>query len=214
MMKIGYFIVFLISIATFGQKKVSFERFSSVLAGIKPNEAINFWSLHLVDGNSDKVLLENGEKVGTEKQKSGFLADSTRNTFYYICYQKGNKLTYVTTNDTLKQFISKTDNAEEAMVLAVLQGYYFDEEYKQFAGNYYEDSQNYYLDLAKITSENCPLAKSFFMITVDKKSGNTISVKDNGVYTEVYSKECKNNPKNPPVQIKKQEEKPKKKTYF
>jgi hypothetical protein len=75
------------------------------------------------------------------------------------------------------------------------EGYFVDEEFNDLAGNYAEDNKNYYLEIGKLTSKECPYQKKHFNITVNKATGEVSNIKDDGTYIELYNKKCTNNPR-------------------
>lgn len=194
------------------QEKKKFNSIEQVLSRISPNEKTDFWVLvHNLYGKNREVRTS-GAKKDYLPQFSGFNIIPNENSFYYIAYLQGGKMSYITTLDDLKTFIGKTDNAEEAALKAVFDGYFIDEEFGDVAAHYREDTKNYYLDLGKKTSAECPYQKTHFMLTVDKKSGEIISAKDNGAYMELYHKKCTNNPRLLKIEKKEEpKEEPKKK---
>lgn len=122
-------------------------------------------------------------------------------------------MNYITDLEGLKKFVGKIDNAEEAAIVLTTEGYMVDEEFKDVAGNYYEDPANYYLDLGKLTSKECPYQKTHFTLTVNKSSGAVSKIKDNGTYIELYNKKCANNPRLLKIQKKEEpKDEPKKST--
>jgi hypothetical protein len=76
----------------------------------------------------------------------------------------------------------------------LLKGFFIDEEYQSIAGNYFEDKENYHINLAQVSSENCPYAKQSVELIVDKSTGLLMDTKEGKVYFEKFRKECKNNP--------------------
>ncbi|KQR95268.1 hypothetical protein ASG01_05325 [Chryseobacterium sp. Leaf180] len=198
-------LIFLISgSAISAQEKKKFTSIEQVLARITPNDKVDYWVLvHNLYGKNREVR-SSGTKKDYLPQFSGFNIVPNENSFYYIAYSQAGKTSYITTLEDLKTFIGKADNAEEAALKAVFEGYFIDEEFIDVAANYREDTKNFYLDLGKITMTECPYQKSHFMLTVDKKSGEITSAKDNGAYMELYNKKCKNNPRL--LKIEKKEE--------
>lgn len=179
----------------FSQEKKKFVNTQSVLAKINPNNKVDFWTLVHSDYGRDKEIVTSGSKKEFASQSSGFNIAPTDDSFYYIVYSKDGKFNYITELSGLKDFMGKIDNAEEAALSAVLDGYIIDEQFVDVAANYYEDKSNYYLDLGKVTSQVCPYQKTHYTLTVNKATGATTSVKDNGTYIEVFTKKCPNNPR-------------------
>lgn len=190
-------IIFFISIGVFAcsQEKKKFFNIQNVLMKITPNGPIDFWSLVYSNYGKNEVIRTSGVKKEDIPQFSGFNLVPAEDSFYYIIYSKGGKINYITQLSDLKDFIGKIDNAEEAALSAILEGYIIDEQFVDVAGNYYEDSSNYYLDLGKVTSKECPYQKKHFTITVSKATGAMTQTKENGTYIELYTKKCPNNPR-------------------
>lgn len=199
------------SILGFSQdQKNFFPNESSLLKKIVPNDKLDFWTL--IESNYGKTteLKISGVKKDFVAQSSGFsLGYSNESQFLYIVYSKGGVLNYITKKEDLKPFIGKIDNIEEAAIMQVLDGYQIDYEYKNLAANYHQNSTTYILDLGKTTSKECPLQKTHFTISVDKKTGLVSSIEDNGAYFEVYQKHCKNNPRLLKIKEKHEKENPK-----
>jgi len=194
----------LLGISAYSQAKIKFSSIPNVLQGIEPNDKIDFWVLNYNTYGKDQELKVSGTKKDFIPQTSGFDLFPDEDSFYYIVYSSGGKINYVTDLDALKKFVGKIDNVQEAAILATVDGYMIDEEFKDVAGNYYEDQSNYYLDLGKLTSKECPYQKTHFTLTVNKASGAVTQVKDNGTYIELYNKKCANNPRL--LKIEKKEE--------
>lgn len=194
----------LFGISAYSQAKIKFSSIPNVLQGIEPNDKIDFWLLNYNTYGKDQELKVSGTKKDFIPQTSGFDLFPDEDSFYYIVYSSGGKINYVTDLDALKKFVGKIDNVQEAAILATADGYMIDEEFKDVAGNYYEDQSNYYLDLGKLTSKECPYQKTHFTLTVNKASGAVTQVKDNGTYIELYNKKCANNPRL--LKIEKKEE--------
>ncbi|WP_172281795.1 hypothetical protein [Chryseobacterium sp. LAM-KRS1] len=194
----------LLGISAYSQAKIKFSSIPNVLQGIEPNDKIDFWVLNYNTYGKDQELKVSGAKKDFIPQTSGFDLFPDEDSFYYIVYSSGGKINYVTDLDALKKFVGKIDNVQEAAILATVDGYMIDEEFKDVAGNYYVDQSNYYLDLGKLTSKECPYQKTHFTLTVNKASGAVTQVKDNGTYIELYNKKCANNPRL--LKIEKKEE--------
>ncbi|KUJ57657.1 hypothetical protein [Chryseobacterium aquaticum] len=202
--KISFTLFFLIGVLAFSQEKKKFFNTQNVLARIIPNDNIDFWALVRNNYGKNEELKTSGTKKDYVPQFSGFNITPTEDSFYYIVYSKGGKTDYITEIAGLKDFIGKIDNAEEASLSAVLEGYLIDEQFVNVAGNYYEDKTNYYLDLGKVTSKECPYEKKHFTLTVNKATSKISQVKENGTYIELYTKKCPNNPRL--LKIEKKEE--------
>ncbi|MCW3167752.1 hypothetical protein OMO38_04340 [Chryseobacterium sp. 09-1422] len=198
--------IFFLVLGTFifsQEKKKNFNT-QNVLARIIPNDKIDFWILVQNNYGKNEEIKTAGAKKDYLPQSSGFNITPTEDSFYYIVYSKAGKLNYITEISGLKDFIGKADNVEEAALAQVLDGYVIDEQFAHVAGNYYEDKTNYYLDLGKVTSKECPYEKKHFTLTVNKATSQISEVKENGTYIELYTKKCANNPRL--LKIEKKEE--------
>lgn len=193
--KISLFIFLLSGIFSFSQEKKKFASIPVILQRIIPNDRIDFWVLVYNTYGKDRELKISGTKKDYTPQFSGFDLFPDEDSFYYIAYSKAGQINYVTDLSSLKKFIGKIDNVEEAAIAATIEGYMVDEEFKDIAGNYYEDQSNYYLDLGKLTSKECPYQKTHYTLMVSKSTGAISNVKDNGTYIELYNKKCTNNPR-------------------
>lgn len=191
----GILVLMLISCIVFSQEKKKFASVQNVLAKINPNDKYDFWVLVYNEYGKNKEIRTSGTKKDYLPQFSGFDLTPSEDSFFYIVNSKGGKISYITELKDLKPFIGSIDNAEEAALSAVLEGYIIDEEFEDLAANYYQDAKNYYLDLGKVTSQECPYQKKHFTLTVSKASGIIEKAEENGSYIELYNKKCKNNPR-------------------
>lgn len=198
------FLFFFLGISVFSQEKKKFSNIDTVLGKIVPNGKVDFWVLVNNKYGKNREVKVSGTKQDYLPQFVGFNFRPGEESFYYIVSSVGGKISYLTDLKELKEFIGKVDNAEEAALSAVLDGYLIDEQFVDIAANYYDDKTNYYLDLGKITSKECPYQKTHFTLTVNKSTGVVSNVKDNGTYIEVYTKNCTNNPRL--LKIEKKEE--------
>jgi len=198
------FIFLLLGFFGYSQNKKNFSNIPNILQQIIPNERIDSWVLVYNSYGKNQDIKTSGGKIEYTPQFSGFNLFPEEDSFYYIAYSAGGKINYITDLEALKKFTGKIDNAEEAAIILTTDGYMVDEEFKDVAGNYYEDSTNYYLDIGKLTSKECPYQKTHYTLTVNKSSGVVSNVKDNGTYIELYNKKCANNPRL--LKIQKKEE--------
>ncbi|WP_228375822.1 hypothetical protein [Chryseobacterium taiwanense] len=194
-LKFGLFSLLFLGITAYSQEKKHFTGYSNILQGIIPNQKTDFWILvHSSYGKNQEV-----KTVGTKKdytpQTSGFNLFPDENGFFYIVSSSGGKIEYITDLPAVKKFIGKIDNVEEAAIMLTAEGYFVDEEFNDLAGNYSEDNANYYLEVGKLTSKECPYQKKHFNITVSKAKGEITNTKDDGTYIELYNKKCTNNPR-------------------
>lgn len=203
-MRISLLFFLFLSTLAFSQEKKKFFNIHNVLLNIIPNHTVDSWTLVHNNYGKNEEIKTSGTKKEYVPQFAGFNIVPAEDSFYYIAYSKGGKVNYITALPDLKDFIGKVDNAEEAALLAVLEGFVIDEQFVDIAGNYYADKTNYYLDLGKVTSKECPYQKTHFTLTVNKASGAITQIKDNGTYIELYTKKCPNNPRL--LKIEKKEE--------
>ena len=190
------FIFFLLFANVFGQTKTNFADTESLLYEIKPDKSITSWMLIFNEYGRDKIIKSTKKMENYSPQESGFQLIKNEDQFYYIVYSEGNETKYITDFTGLKSFLGTIDNPQEAAIIGILEGYFLDSEFKNLAGNFISNKETFVVELGKITTTKCPLAKNSFELTIEKKSGKITSVKDNGVYNEVYDKTCANNPHN------------------
>ncbi|MFC6266870.1 hypothetical protein [Frigoriflavimonas asaccharolytica] len=179
-----------------GQQKTTFADSESLLKEIKPEKNITSWMLISNEYGRSSTVKSYGKKIDFEPQEFGFQLIKNEDQFYYIAYLAGNSTKYIKDSRELKSFLGTINTPEEAAIVGILGGYFMDLEFKNLAGNYIINKDNYIVELAKITTTNCPLAKNHYELIIDKKTGNIISTKDNGAYNEIYDKTCTNNPHN------------------
>ncbi|MGK6343423.1 hypothetical protein ACMGDK_14395 [Chryseobacterium sp. DT-3] len=197
-------IFLLLGFLGYAQNKKNFSGIPNILQQIIPNDRIDSWVLVYNSYGKNQEIRTSGGKTDYTPQFSGFNLFPEEDSFYYIAYSAGGKMNYITDLEALKKFAGKIDNAEEAAIVLTADGYMVDEEFKDVAGNYYEDTAHYYLDLGKLTSKECPYQKTHYTVTVNKSTGAVSNVKDNGTYIELYNKKCANNPRL--LKIEKKEE--------
>lgn len=188
----------------YSQEKKKFSSIHGILQQIEPDSKINSWVLVYNSYGKGQEIKVSGDKPSYVPQFSGFNLFPNEDSFYYIVYSSAGKTGYITNTEELKTFVGKIDNAQEAAVVLAAEGYMVDEEFKDLAGNYHEDRSNYYLDLGKLTSKECPYQKTHYTLTVNKATGEVSNVKNNGTYIELYNKKCANNPRL--LKIEKKEE--------
>lgn len=190
---------------SYAQEKKHFSNVSSILQNIIPNVKATSWLLIHSSYGKDHILKQSGATTDYVSQTSGFnIGIAEENEFYYIVYVSGGKTEYITTLEGLKNFVGKPDDIQDAAISAATDGYIIDEEFRDIAANYYEDKSNYYLNLGKLTSTECPYQKKHFTLTISKSTGIITEAKDNGSYIELYNKKCTNNPRL--LKIEKKEE--------
>ncbi|NPA09520.1 MAG: hypothetical protein GXO46_11085 [Chlorobi bacterium] len=190
---------------SYAQEKKHFSNVSSILQNIIPNVKATSWLLIHKSYGKDQILKQSGAPIDYVSPASGFnIGIAEEDEFYYIVYASGGKTEYVTTLEGLKNFVGKPDDIQDAAISAATDGYIIDEEFRDIAANYYEDKSNYYLNLGKLTSTECPYQKKHFTLTISKSTGAITEAKDNGSYIELYNKKCTNNPRL--LKIEKKEE--------
>ena len=190
---------------SYSQQKKTFQNVNEVLSGINPQNNISFWAVGLIDEGKNSEIFSSGKKTDYEIQTQGFHLDGSETAKYYFVYVQNGKLNYITEPYELKNFIGHIDNVQEAALFAASEGYFIDTNYKIFAANYSQDANNYYLDLGKLTSAECPYQKKYFSLTIDKKTEIITQSKEHFKYVEVYNKNCENHP----TKLVKKEEPPK-----
>lgn len=190
----------LVAMQVSAQEKKHIVDAQTLLKMITPNDKLDGWILaHNLDGDH-KILKSSGYTDNFDRQNQGFKFSDSDPGYYYIAYSNSGIWKYVRNMDDLRKFVGTVDNAEEAGIEAMSQGYFFDTEYKDYSSNYRQDDKNFYFEAAKVTSSACPYAKSNFALTVDKKTGAIIDEKDLGVYSKIYDKTCENNPRHTALQ--------------
>ena len=189
-------LTFFLFAAVSGQEKKNFGNSESLLMSINPPPNISSWMLiSNVDGIQNSIY-STKKMENYQAQESGFQLNTSGNQFYYIVYIESGNVKYIKDLTALRSFVGTIDNAEEAAIIAITEGYFLDAEFHHLAGNYINQKDKYIVELAKVTSTSCPLSKSHYELTIDKKSGKITSTIDNGVYNEIFDKTCENNPRN------------------
>lgn len=199
-------VIFMLSgVLSYAQQKKQFSSVASILQNITPNIRTDSWLLIQKSSGKDNIIKQSGVPKDYVSQNSGFnIGIAEEGNFYYIIYSSAGKTEYITDLEGLKKFVGKIDDVQDAAVFAATEGYIVDEDFKDVAGNYYEDISNYYLDLGKLISKECPYQKKHYTLTISKVTGTINFVKDNGSYIELYNKKCTNNPRL--LKIEKKEE--------
>lgn len=198
-----YSLLFLLLFSAFGiaQEKKNFTSLDKIISAIEPSA--KSWALL----KNTEELINKGDFYDYQFQSEGFKLDPNEETFYYIAYSNGGKVNYITSLHELGKFIGKINNVEEAAIKAITEGYYIDLEFKDIAANYYQKNGNYFLEIGKITSLECPYQKRSYSLIINEVTGKITTAKENETYTEIYKKDCKNNPDRfiPPKKEKKKE---------
>lgn len=193
MKNIFFFFFLLGSILLSAQKKTFFNP-ESLLKSIKPDSKIQSWTLIYNEYAKNRTITKVGNEINYIPQFSGFKLNPEEDHFYYIAYLEGQKISYVQDLGTLKTFLGTITTGEEAALATLSKGYFVDVEYKDYAANYQDLDGSFAVEVAKITSQECPIAKSHFLVTINKNNGEITEEKDLGIYSELYKKDCKNNP--------------------
>ena len=194
-LRFATFILLLFTVLGYAQEKKKFSSIPNILQRIEPDSRVDSWVLVYNNYGKGEEIKVSGGKMSYTPQFSGFNLFPNEDSFYYIAYSSGGKISYIVDTEALKTFVGKIDNVQEAAIVLATDGYIVDEEFKDLAGNYHEDQKNYYLDLGKLTSKECPYQKTHYTVTVNKTTGLIANVKDNGTYIELYNKKCANNPR-------------------
>lgn len=163
-----------------------------LLKKINPNNGVSWVVVHNEYAHDTEI--QSSGKINYMPQFSGFKIDADDEGFYYIAQSAKGNISYITDLAALKSFIGTVDNGEEAVLALLSQGYFPDLGYKDLAANYQDKGKTFVVEMSKITSASCPLAKSYYELTVDKKTGAILQEKDLGRYSEIYNKDCTNNP--------------------
>lgn len=194
-LRLAILTLLLFSALGYAQEKKKLSSIPNILQRISPDDRVDSWVLVYNSYGKGEEIKTSGGKLSYTPQFSGFNLFPSEDSFYYIAYSLGGKINYVIDVVALKKFVGKIDNPQEAAIILTADGYMVDEEFKDLAGNYHEDQSNYYLDLGKVTSKECPYQKTHYTLTVNKSNGLVTNVKDNGTYIELYNKKCANNPR-------------------
>lgn len=175
------------------EKKVHLTNAENLLLKIIPEGKISSWTvIYHLEGKERTLQSEN--RLPFESQGKGFKLNPHGTGYYYIAYLKDGVMKYITDDSSLKAFIGRIDNGEEAALSALAHGYQIDFEFKDYAANYQDKGSYLIVDAGKETSSECPLARTHYTMHVDKMTGAVSAEKDLGPYFELYGKECTNNP--------------------
>ena len=208
MKKIFAILFFVVSGFVFSQSgmKTTFISAENILKKIMPDQKIDSWTLVYNIYARDHIIKSQG-KVNYLPQFKGFSIDSHSDGFYYIAYSEKGTISYVTDLQNLRYFAGTVDNPEEAAIIAIAEGFEIDFEFKDYAANYQNAGEDYLIEAGKVTSENCPLSKNHYMLSVNRKTGKISGVKDLGQYFEIYGKDCQNNPHHSAIKTQMEEAK-------
>ena len=195
--KFFFLLVFGLMFSLFSaQEKKRLLPLNELLKKVVPNEKYNAWGIYYVENGEVQELKKMGSISNKEIHSEGFelLPNNTSGAYYYVTTINAKGKNFITQAEDFRKFIGKVDNVEEAAILATLEGYFVDYDYKDYAANYHEDTEAYYLELGKVVSTECPFQKNHFMITDLKNKTSIKKIEDVGKYAEVYVKKCTNNP--------------------
>lgn len=131
---------------------------------------------------SGDTLLRNKYKIINPKR--GFFVECQPAICYsFIAYIQNDKVNYITDEKELKRFIGNINSLEEAMLIAKINGLWFDSE-DMIGGSYKKIENGYELYLKK--SYDCPIKFESVKTKID--SVGNLSSKSNGIYFE--SEDC------------------------
>ena len=189
-----HIVVMLLSLITYGQdRKVEIKNSEQIFNAILPDEDIKSYKIISKQYANEKIIKAKGDFFHIPQFK-GIKFHPSDEHYFYIAYQKGNELYYSTDLESLMTFMGTINTPQEAVLLAMSQGYFPDFEHHHFAGNYEMKNGEYFIELSKITSENCPYAKNNFLISVHALTREIKELKDISRYFVIYDKDCTNHP--------------------
>lgn len=160
-----------------------FNNATDLIKKINPNTDYKIWALVYYDFKADKIIYQKGNKKITPKRTEndyyGFFPCLPGGCYYYFyAINKNNKPKYITDGKELSNFLGEINNIEEAMFVAMLNGYVMDQDYKN--GNIYKEFKDEFTLYLSKTSTSPSLKKEGFMITI-KKNGE-LTAKSEGIY--------------------------------
>ncbi len=192
MKKIVVFVLSFLFGLSFSQDKKLMGNLDHIIMNLEPN--VQQWMLVKNQEGKDKIIKNIGDIQNFEHQNKGIRLNLQDDDFYYIVYLDKGNIQYINSLEGLGTFIGKPNNVEELILKAVASGFFIDTEFLHLAGNYREDDQYYYVEMAKLTSKDCPIEKRNYRITFNKKTGDIVETEELKKYQEIYHKDCKNNP--------------------
>jgi hypothetical protein len=152
---------------------------------LSPQESYEYWEYRIrFPWGIEVVGSKDGKSRGSEQLKEifsykGFINScSGKPCPTYIVSQKRDLFVIWATNDSLKLFLGEINNIHEALLVARVNGFYFDKENKQ-AGAYRKDKNGFELLMFKEVSW-CPTIYNYFQVEVN--SSGKINSNDLGVY--------------------------------
>jgi|GEM_PF-3370434 len=149
---------------------------------IKPSKNYKNWALVYYDFKSNKILFQKGKKklspTRSESDYYGFFPCIPGGCYsYFYAIDKNNQEKYITREKDIINFFGEVDTVEEALFIAMLNGYGIDENNK--SGNIYKElNDEFILHLSKISYT--AHKREAFIITI-KKTGE-FNAKSDGVY--------------------------------
>ncbi|HVX49904.1 MAG TPA: hypothetical protein VHB48_07095 [Chitinophagaceae bacterium] len=152
-----------------------------LINNIIPNKQILYW--RYVETSSTKIIREAGNKGLLSNYKitiphQGFFTECNPGYCYsYIIYIDTNGLNYITSENSLINFIGKIDNLSEAILVGKTQGLWIDTENSK-GGSYIKTKTGFEMNLLKYNG--CPetYESIFFKIGFDGK----FKLKSKGIY--------------------------------
>lgn len=184
----------MLSALFYGQeKKVEIKNSEQIFGGIFPNETVTGYKIVSKKYANEKILKSKGDFFHFPQFK-GIKFNPSDDHYFYIAYQRGNEVVYITDLATLSAFMGTINSPQEAVLLAMSKGYFPDFEHHHFAGNYEMKNGEYHFELSKVTSEQCPYAKNNFLLSVNSSTQEVKELKDISRYFVIYHKDCTNHP--------------------
>jgi len=196
MYKIKFAIIFISfslysCIGDFQKLPEKYQSDEELLKKILPNQKIQYWQVDYVMGFTPEKKFSSGnqslaDKIQVPKSeiRGGFFFGCQPLYCYYrILYLKNNTWYHLQDANELKNFIGDIDNEYEAFLIARINDYDIDSDYK--ANRFIKTDSGYKLKVMKY--ENCPESMQGFQITI-LNNGKIEYIKDLGFYYK--SKDC------------------------
>lgn len=163
----------------------------TLLKAIECDPLIEYWEANYIDGKAKTIFskgnrhLKNILKYDYGTDIEGFFPGCQPSWCRYnIIYLKNGKQFNVRDTKSLKDFIGKVDNEQEAFLIALINDYEVD--WGNWRGKSFLKTENgYNLKVAQI--EYCPIKRESFLVEV-RQDGILLEIRSLGVYEE--SEEC------------------------